>query len=81
MASYQSTQPYRSTSAKPERGSNAGLMVLALFLGIAVAVLGMTAVLPLQAADEARDDATAAAPLRDATHDHSGHAGTANSRP
>src|SRR5580765_2881787 len=69
MTSYQSTQRYRSGDAKSSRDSSAGLMVLALFLGIAVAVLGVTAVLMLKAADDARDDASAAA----ATTDHSGH--------
>jgi len=41
MTSYQSTQRYRSTDPKSPRESSAGLMVLALFLGIAVAILGM----------------------------------------
>jgi nitrite reductase (NO-forming) len=50
-------------------------MVLALFLGIAVAVLGVTAVLMLKAADDARDDASAAA----ATTDHSSHVAAASS--
>jgi nitrite reductase (NO-forming) len=75
MASYQSTQNYRSSDTKPERGSNAGLMILALFLGIAVAVLGVTAVLLLKVADDARDDASAAA----ATTDHSSHAAASSS--
>jgi nitrite reductase (NO-forming) len=69
MTSYQSTQGYRSKPSKPKRESSAGLMVLALFLGIAVAVLGVAAVLMLKAADDARDDASAAA----ATTDHSSH--------
>ncbi|HEU5009853.1 MAG TPA: hypothetical protein VFT33_04055, partial [Gaiellaceae bacterium] len=50
-------------------------MVLALFLGIAVAVLGVTAVLMLKAADDARDDASAAA----ATSDHSSDVAAASS--
>ena len=75
MTSYQSTQRYRSTETKSSRESSAGLMVLALFLGIAVAVLGVTAVLMLKAADDARDDASAAA----ATTDHSSHVATASS--
>jgi nitrite reductase (NO-forming) len=75
MTSYQSTQRYRSTDTKPSRESNAGLMVLALFLGIAVAILGMTAVFLLKAADDARDDASAAA----ATTDHSSHVAAASS--
>ena len=75
MTSYQSTQRYRSTDSKPSRESSAGLMVLALFLGIAVAILGMTAVFLLKAADDARDDASAAA----ATTDHSSHVAAASS--
>jgi nitrite reductase (NO-forming) len=75
MTSYQSTQPYRSTKSKPKRESSTGLMVLALFLGIAVAILGVTAVFLLKAADDARDDASAAA----ATTDHSSHVSAASS--
>jgi nitrite reductase (NO-forming) len=75
MTSYQSTQRYRSTGPKPSRDSSAGLMVLALFLGIAVAILGMTAIFLLKAADDARDDASAAA----ATTDHSSHVATESS--
>jgi nitrite reductase (NO-forming) len=75
MTSYQSTQRYRSTDTKPSRESSAGLMVLALFLGIAVMILGMTAVFLLKAADDARDDASAAA----ATTDHSSHVAAASS--
>jgi nitrite reductase (NO-forming) len=44
-------------------------MVLALFLGIAVAILGVTAVVLVKAADDARDEATAAA----GTTDQSNH--------
>jgi nitrite reductase (NO-forming) len=75
MTSYQSTQRYGSTDTGPSRDSSAGLMVLALFLGIAVAILGMTAIFLLKAADDARDDASAAA----ATTDHSGHVAAASS--
>jgi nitrite reductase (NO-forming) len=72
MTSYQSTQPYRTPTRRTERGSNAGLMVLALFLGIAVAILGVTAVLLLKVADDARDDAAAAAGTSaSSTHVHS----------
>jgi hypothetical protein len=75
MTSYQSTQPYRSTSTKPKREPSAGLMVLAVFLGIAVAVLAVTAVFLLKAADDARDDASAAA----TTSGHSSSAATDSS--
>ena len=52
---------------------------MVLLLGIAVGVLAIAAVVAVQAADEARDEATAggAAPAT-ATHDHSGHASSAN---
>ncbi len=45
-------------------------MILALFLGIAVAVLAITAVVLVKTADDARDEAAAAA----GTTDHSSHA-------
>src|SRR5262245_60046998 len=69
MTSYQSTQPYRTPPRRAPGGSNAGLMVLALFLGIGVAIPGLTSVLLLKAADDARDDAAAAA----GTSSSSGH--------
>jgi nitrite reductase (NO-forming) len=59
--------------------SSAVWKVLVLLLGIAVGVLAMTAVVVMQAADEARDDARAAAGTGTTTavHDHSSHAATA----
>jgi hypothetical protein len=75
MTSYQSTQRHRSTDPKSSRESSAGRMVLALFLGIAVAILGMTAIFLLKAADDARDDASAAA----ASTDHSSHVAATSS--
>ncbi len=75
MTSYQSSQPYHGATKSRKSESSAGLMVLALFLGIAVAVLAVTAVLLLKVADDARDDANVAA----ATTDHSSHLATASS--
>jgi nitrite reductase (NO-forming) len=61
----------------PDRRSSSPLLaVVAVILGVAVAVLGVTAIVTMQAADEARDEAKAAtaAPAADApagaTHDH-----------
>jgi nitrite reductase (NO-forming) len=59
----------------PEPQGRVGLAIVAVLLGIAVAVLGIAAVVSMQAADEARDDARAATAQADggaaaATHDH-----------
>jgi nitrite reductase (NO-forming) len=68
MASYSATRP---TSYKHrDRGSGVGVKILALFLGIAVGVLAIVAVVLVQVADDARDEASAAAPA----HDHSSSA-------
>jgi nitrite reductase (NO-forming) len=73
MASYSNRAPYgRMTEPK---NTSPWVAIVAVLLGIAVAVLGITAVVSMQAADEARDDAKAAtaqagsAPAA-ATHDH-----------
>ena len=60
MASYQVSSQQPKT---PERdpGSGVGMKVLALFLGIAVGVLAIVAVVLVQTADSARDEAKAAA--------------------
>ena len=70
MTSYPSprTYPRRSTPAEPS-GSGVLVKVVAVFLGIAVAVLSVVAVVLVQTADEARDDVQASA----ATTDHSSH--------
>jgi nitrite reductase (NO-forming) len=49
-------------------------MILALFLGIAVAILAVTAVVLVKTADDARDQASTAA----ATTDHTSHTGTSS---
>jgi len=79
MSSHSATIPaQRRESQKGSGGSGAVWKVVVLLLGIAVGVLAITAVVAVQAADEARDEATAggAAPAT-ATHDHSGHASAA----
>jgi len=74
MTSYTSSTHYR-----PSREGDTGVFVkvVALFLGIAVAVLTVAVVVMMQATDEARDEAKAAGqPAATATtgHDHSTHA-------
>jgi nitrite reductase (NO-forming) len=63
MASYHAAPPYQ------ERPSGSGVLlgILALFLGIAVAILAVVAVVLVKTADDARDEAKAAT----ATTDHS----------
>jgi nitrite reductase (NO-forming) len=68
MASYQASTPARYQPA-PQKGSGALIKVVALFLGIAVGVLAIVAVVLMQAADEARDEVNAAS----ATINHSSH--------
>ena len=75
MTSYQSTQPYRRPSRREPGSSGVGIMVLALFLGIAVGVLVIAVAALVKTADDARDDAAAAA----ATTDHPSHAATEDS--
>ena len=79
MSSHSGTIPARQREAQTgSGGSSAVWKVVVLLLGIAVGVLAIAAVVAVQAADEARDEATAggAAPAT-ATHDHSTHASTA----
>ena len=78
MSSHSATIPAHRREAPKGSGSGAVWKVVVLLLGIAVGVLAITAVVAVQAADEARDEATAggAAPAT-ATHDHSGHASAA----
>jgi nitrite reductase (NO-forming) len=61
MASYHAAPTYRQPSDDREPGSGALLKVLALFLGIAVGVLAVVAVVLVKTADDARDEARAAA--------------------
>jgi nitrite reductase (NO-forming) len=74
MASYPATAPYRSHAEKPASGSSVLLGILALFLGIAVAILAIVAVVLVKTADDARDEVKAAT----ATTDHSAHASAAS---
>jgi len=63
MATYSSTRP--SSYPRRDSGSGAGVKILALFLGIAVGVLAIVAIVLVQVADDARDEANAAAPAHD----------------
>jgi nitrite reductase (NO-forming) len=71
MSSYPASAKYGTSSRRQEPGSSGvGVMILALFLGIAVAILAITALVLVKTADDARDEANAAA----VTTDHSSHA-------
>ena len=75
MSSYPASARYgRHTRDREPGSSGVGLMILALFLGIAVAILAITAVVLVKTADDARDDANAAA----GTTDHTSHAAEGN---
>ena len=73
MATYPASNAaaYRLGPPERDRGSGALVKVVALLLGLAVGVLAVAAVIMMQAADEARDEAKAAsaAPVAAATHD------------
>src|SRR5688572_13282170 len=69
MASYHAAPPYRSHTAERESPSGILLVIVALFLGIAVAILTIVSVVLVKTADDARDEAKAAA----GTTDHSAH--------
>jgi nitrite reductase (NO-forming) len=75
VTSYSAPRPTRRRSTSDPSGSGVLVMVVAVFLGIAVAVLSIVAVVLVQTADDARDDANASA----ATTDHSTHAQAADS--
>lgn len=72
MATYPATTP-RPATPDDGRGSGALVKVIALLLGIAVGVLAIAAVVMMQAADDARDEANAAdaQPAAAATEDMS----------
>jgi nitrite reductase (NO-forming) len=73
MASYHAASPYPSGSTEGQ-GPSALLGIVALFLGIAVAILAIVAVVLVKTADDARDDARLAA----GSTDHSAHSAAAN---
>jgi hypothetical protein len=77
MSSYPAPRraPYRRGSVDSKSGGSGALVkVIALMLGLAVGVLAITAVVLMQAADEARDEAkTARAEPFVNTQDHSSH--------
>jgi nitrite reductase (NO-forming) len=75
VTSYQASQRYSRPTRDREPSSGVGYMILAVFLGIAVAILAVVAVVAVKTADDARDEAAVAA----GTTDHSQHAETANS--
>ena len=77
MASYQVFSQHRSTTQDREPSSGVAVKILALFLGIAVGVLAIVAVVLVQTADDARDEARAAV----GTTAHSGAATGAVSLP
>jgi FtsP/CotA-like multicopper oxidase with cupredoxin domain len=60
VTSYSTRAPYGHDSRPDADGSGALVKVIAVYLGIAVAVLAVVSVVLLQAADQARDEATAA---------------------
>ena len=70
MTSYQASQQYPRQTRDRGSGSGVGWMILAVFLGIAVAVLAIVSVVLVRVADDARDEAAIAA----GTTDHSAHA-------
>jgi len=57
MAGYHAASPYRSGAAERQSGSGVLLGIVALFLGIAVAILTIVAVVLVKTADDARDEA------------------------
>ncbi|HSF60594.1 MAG TPA: multicopper oxidase domain-containing protein [Gaiellaceae bacterium] len=61
MASYHASPQYGSAQRERQAGASVGPKILALFLGIAVGVLAIVAVVLVQTADDARDEAKVAA--------------------
>jgi nitrite reductase (NO-forming) len=85
MSSFQVSRPApHAQASQKEGGSGTAVKILALFLGLAVGVLAIAAVMLMQAADEARDEAKAAGaqPVTSpGAHDHSQHSAAATSLP
>jgi hypothetical protein len=76
MASYHASAParYPKRTVEYEKESGVLLKIAALFLGSAVGILSIVAVVLVKTADDARDEAKAAA----ATTDHTTHSSTAS---
>jgi hypothetical protein len=72
VASYQVSSQYPSTTPEREPSSGVELKILALFLGIAVGILAIAAVVLIQTADNARDEAKAAVETGQMDHSSSG---------
>jgi nitrite reductase (NO-forming) len=77
MSTHSATS-HRAYRGGGDRESGAYLKIVALFLGIAVAVLVVLAIVLAAAADDARDDANAAAASGGVTHDHSTSSASSN---
>jgi hypothetical protein len=75
MASHHAAPPDRTEAADHKSGWGVLMGIVALFLGITVAILTIVAVVLVKTADDARDDAQAAV----ATTDHSAHSTASSS--
>jgi nitrite reductase (NO-forming) len=78
MASYPAHRPTPYREPEPRGSSGVLAMVVAVLLGVAVAVLAVVAVQLAQSSDEARDDAQAAVAQVGGGHSGANHAATAN---
>jgi nitrite reductase (NO-forming) len=74
MTSYQASQRHPRKTSDRDSGSSIGWMILAVFLGVAVAILAIVAVVLVKTADDARDEAAIAA----GTTDHSADTASSN---
>ena len=74
MTSYHASDRYAARKMRGGGGGGVGLMILAVFLGIAVAILAIVSVVLVKEADDARDQATMAA----GTTDQSAHQADSN---
>jgi nitrite reductase (NO-forming) len=74
VTSYQASDRYAARKTRGGGGGGVGFMILAVFLGIAVAILAIVSVVLVKEADDARDQATMAA----GTTDQSAHQADSN---
>jgi len=79
MATYPAARP--TSYKRHDGGSGAGVKVLALFLGVPLRVLVITAAVLIKIADDARDDVDATATAAPVAHDHSAQGSGAVSLP